>query len=246
MRKIITAGGRVTGVATDEGEYHALVVVNAGGPWSYLVADMAEATLPTGAIGHVYLTTRADEQHPVDRLSPAIRNRHLRIYSRPESGGLIVGMYEADPLLFDASTLPDDFDMSAMKAARDDLRVAMLIHAAGQRFAWINERTPMTVTAGIMTFTPDGKPFCGKLPDLEGLFHCAGFSGHGIVQSPTIGVIMAELILDDKTKYDVAAIEADRYFDMPGYQDRDEIDKKCQSMSGSYYGRVEGKSAGAS
>ena len=133
-----------------------------------------------------------------------------------------------------------------MKAARDDLRVAILIHSAGQRFPWINERTPMTVTTGIMTFTPDGKPFCGVMPNLAGLFHCAGFSGHGIVQSPTIGVIMADLILDGRTKYDVASIEADRYFDMPGYQDRDEINQKCQAMSGSYYGRVEGESAAAS
>ena len=243
VRKIITAGGRVTGVSTDEGEYHAPVVVNAGGPWSYLIADMADATLPTGAIGHVYLTTRPDEQNPVDRLSPGIRNRHLRIYSRPESGGLIVGMYEADPLLFDAAKLPDDFDMSAMKVARDDIRVAILIDAAGQRFPWINERTPMTITTGIMTFTPDGKPFCGVMPSLEGLFHCAGFSGHGIVQSPTIGVIMADLILEGQTKYDVASIEADRFFDMPGYRDREEINEKCQAMSSSYYGRVEGKSA---
>jgi 4-methylaminobutanoate oxidase (formaldehyde-forming) len=135
------------------------------------------------------LTTRPDSDHPVDRLSPAIRDRQNRIYSRPESGGLIVGTYEAEPVEYDTENLRDDFDMSAMKAARDDLNVAMLIQATQQRFPWINERTPMTITKGIMTFTPDGKPFCGKMPAIEGLYHCAGFSGHGIVQSPTIGLI---------------------------------------------------------
>ena len=27
----------------------------------------------------------------------------------------------------------------------------------------------MTITTGIMTFTPDAKSLCGKLPDLDGL-----------------------------------------------------------------------------
>jgi glycine/D-amino acid oxidase-like deaminating enzyme len=143
------------------------------------------------------------------------------------------------------STLPPDFDMSSMKARRDDLHLAMLIHAAQQRFPWLNERTPMHVTTGIMTFTPDGLPFCGQLPDHEGLFYCTGFSGHGIVQSPAIGVIMSELILDGQSSYDIASIEADRYWEVPGFQDRAEIQQRCYKMQGSYYGRVEGKTAAA-
>lgn len=240
VEKVLIEGGRALGVRAADGEVHAPVVVNAGGPWSYLVADLAETTLPTAAIGHLYLTTRPDPDHPVDRLSPAIRDRHLRIYARPEGGGLIVGTYEAEPMEYDMEALPPDFDMSAMKAARNDLSLAMLLHAAGQRYPWLSEKTPMTITKGIMTFTPDGKPFCGKLPDIDGLYHCAGFSGHGIVQSPTIGVIMADLICDGKTSYDIEAIEADRYFDVPGYQERAQIKRKCAAMYAGYYGRVEG------
>ena len=121
--------------------------------------------------------------------------------------------------------------------------MAILLDAAGQRFPWINERTPLTITAGIMTFTPDGKPLCGKLSDVEGLYHCTGFSGHGIVQSPAIGRIMAELILDGTCRYDLKSIEADRYFDLPGFQHRPEIKERCRKMYSSYYGRVEGSAA---
>src|SRR6185295_9128230 len=55
---ILLENGRVKGVRTADGEYHAPVVVNAGGPWSYLNAELADAVLPTAAIGHYYLTTR--------------------------------------------------------------------------------------------------------------------------------------------------------------------------------------------
>ncbi|MCA9184554.1 MAG: FAD-binding oxidoreductase, partial [Planctomycetales bacterium] len=244
VMRIDVANGQVQGVQTVDGLYQAPVVINAGGPWSYLLAELANTPLSTAAIGHYYLTTRPDPEHPVDRLSPAVRDRHLRIYTRPESGGLIVGMYEAEPQVVDMSGLPANFDMSAMKVARDNLHVAYLLDAAHQRFPWITERTPMTITTGIMTFTPDGHPFCGTMPNVQGLFYCSGFSGHGIVQSPTIGKIMAELVLDGKSSYDIRHIDADRYWDLPGYQERQDVSQKCLTMAGNYYGRVEGKSAG--
>jgi 4-methylaminobutanoate oxidase (formaldehyde-forming) len=239
VNEILLDDSRVRGVKALGVEYHAPIVVNAGGPWSYLNAELADAILPTAAIGHYYLTTRPDPAHPVDRLSPAVRDRHLRLYTRPESGGLIVGIYDPEPELHDMRRLPVDFDMSRMKAARDSIQVARLLEAAAARFSWINERTPMSITTGIMTFTPDAKPFCGKMPDVDGLYHCAGFSGHGIVQSPSIGLIMSQLILDARSTYDIQSIEADRYFDVPGYINRVEIEDKCVRMAGNYYGTIE-------
>jgi glycine/D-amino acid oxidase-like deaminating enzyme len=239
VTEILVDAGEVQGVRTPAGEFHAPVVLNAGGPWSYLNAELAESVLPTAAIGHYYLTTKPNPDHPVDRLSPAVRDRHYRLYTRPESGGLIVGIYDSEPDLHNMRVLPRDFDMSRMKAARDSLQVARLIEAANARFPWIDERTPMTITTGIMTFTPDARPFCGEMPNLKGLFHASGFSGHGIVQSPAIGLIMSQLILDGASTYDTASIEADRYFDMPGYVQRVEIEEKCVDMAGNYYGKVE-------
>jgi 4-methylaminobutanoate oxidase (formaldehyde-forming) len=239
IERIVVRGGRVEGVATSRGEFHAPVVVNATGPWSYIVAEKGDVSLPTAALGHYYLTTKPLADIPVDRRSPAVRDREHRIYSRPESGGLIVGMYEAEPDRYDMAKLGADFDMSAMRVARDKLNVALLIDAAGKRFPWITGRTPMTITTGIMTFTPDGKPLCGAQPDVEGLFHCAGFCGHGIVQSPVIGSIMADLIIDGRTKYAIAEIEADRFFDMPEYRDRARVERACYETYSGYYGRIE-------
>jgi glycine/D-amino acid oxidase-like deaminating enzyme len=241
VESVIIEGGKAKGVQTVDGLVSAPVIVNAAGPWSYLLAELSETVLPTAALGHCYLTTRPNDTQPVDRFSPAVRDRHLRLYTRPESGGLIVGMYAEETVEFDMEKLSVEFDMSAMKTRFDDIHVATLLYAAQQRFPWINERTPMTITTGIMTFTPDGKPFCGKVQDIEGLYHCSGFCGHGIVQSPTIGVIMADLIQNDQTDYDIKAIEADRYFDLPGFQDRGEIKEKCYQMHAGYYGHVEGK-----
>ncbi|MFV2067397.1 MAG: NAD(P)/FAD-dependent oxidoreductase [Pirellulales bacterium] len=240
--RLLVEGGAARGVATSQGDFHAAVVVNAGGPWSMLLAETAGVRVPAAAIGHCYLTTTPDGDHPVDRLSPSVRDRHLRIYARPEAGGLIVGMYGEEPPVHDMARLPADFDMATMKSPHDSLDVALLLEAAAQRFPWIGPRTPMHVTTGIMTFTPDAKPLCGKMSNIDGLFHCTGFSGHGIVQSPTIGVIMADLIVDGQSDYDIAAIEADRFHARCDLIDRQQIDAACRTMAGNYYGAVEGKS----
>ena len=53
---------------------------------------------------------------------------------------------------------------------------------------------------------------------------------------------MADLILNGQTDYDIEAIEADRYHDVAGFQDRNDITAKCYQMQSDYYGRVEGGS----
>lgn len=238
MESLLRSEGKVSGIRAGGQDFYAPVVVNASGPWSYLTAERCETRLPTAAIGHCYLTTQPIDDVPVDRHSPAIRDRGNRIYSRPEAGGLIVGCYEAEPPQYEMAALDDDFDMSQMRAARNDIHVATLIDAARKRFPFINERSPMTLTVGIMTFTPDGRPFCGRMPDIEGLYHCSGFCGHGIVQSPTIGKIMAELIVDGSSTYDISEIEADRLFEESELLDRPTVEKRCLETAASYYGAV--------
>lgn len=230
--------GRVQGVTAAGVRYDTPVVVNCTGPWSYLVAELAETRLPTAAIAHVYLCTLPQVDVPIDRHSPAVRDRENRIYARPEAGGLIVGTYEAEPVLYDMETLPVDFDMSMMHPRRDDLTLATLIDSAARRFSFIDQRTPMTVTQGLMTFTPDGRPFCGTEREIAGLFHASGFCGHGIVQSPTIGRIMADLIVDGQTTYDLAQIEADRFADVAELTSRDEVKARCRRSYADYYGKV--------
>ncbi|MGD9645795.1 MAG: NAD(P)/FAD-dependent oxidoreductase, partial [Pirellulales bacterium] len=238
VERAIVEGGRVQGVVADGVEYRAPVVVNCTGPWSYLVAERSATRLATAAIGHYYLTTAPSQDVPVDRHSPAVRDRQNRIYTRPEAGGLLVGMYEAEPVEYDMERLPDDFDMSQMRSRRDELNVALLIDAASRRFPFINERTPMSITTGIMTFTPDGQPCCGASGEIEGLFHCAGFCGHGIVQSPAIGLVMSQLILDGKSPYDVQALAADRFDDVPELTARPAVKAACYRTYAEYYGKV--------
>ena len=44
------------------------------------------------------------------------------------------------------------------------------------------------------------QPILGRIPHVNGLLACAGFSGHGLMHGPAAGMLMAEEILDGRAK----------------------------------------------
>jgi sarcosine oxidase subunit beta len=48
---------------------------------------------------------------------------------------------------------------------------------------------------GYYDTTPDGHPFLGAVKGLDGYYQAAGFSGHGYMLSPSVGRVMAEIVL---------------------------------------------------
>ena len=235
VEDIMMSGGRVKGVQTAGASFFAPVVVNAAGPWSYLVAELTQTPMATATLGHYYLVT---EPVPGVQISPtdaAIRDRANRIYSRPEMGGLLVGSYEQEPVEYSMEALPEDFQMSEIRIKRDNLNVALLIEAASRRFPFINERTPMSVTTGIMTFTPDGHALCGPVHDVEGLYYCTGFNGRGVFQSTSVGFLLADIICKGRSRYQMGHLDADRFSGEPWLGDRESIRTRCCDRYANHY-----------
>ena len=50
--------------------------------------------------------------------------------------------------------------------------------------------------AGLYEMSPDAHGIVGWAPGVAGLLLCNGFSGHGIMHSPIVGELVAEIILD--------------------------------------------------
>jgi glycine/D-amino acid oxidase-like deaminating enzyme len=241
VEEIVVEGGKVSGCRAGGQMFSAPVVVNAGGPWSYLIADLAEQRLPTAGVGHCYITFGPDPNILIDPDSPTLRDRENLIYSRPtREGALHVGIYETEPVSYDMEALPADFRMAKMQTPRDHPTIRALLAAAQRRFPFIRDDTPLRITTGIMSWTPDGNALCGPMPDVDGMFHCAGFCGHGVMQSAGIGVVMAELILDGTCRYDMAQLEADRFFDLPEFMDRARVKERCAQTYAEVYSKIEG------
>ena len=68
--------------------------------------------------------------------------------------------------------------------------------AAMERLPLLAESAIAHEWAGLYEVTPDHQPIIGRLPALENLYACTGFSGHGLMHGPAAGLVVAEEILD--------------------------------------------------
>ena len=60
--------------------------------------------------------------------------------------------------------------------------------------------------------TPDDHPIIGAVPEVEGLFVAAGFSGHGFMQSAAVGACVAELLTDGVSRtVDIGDFSIERF-----------------------------------
>jgi sarcosine oxidase subunit beta len=62
--------------------------------------------------------------------------------------------------------------------------------------------------SGFYEMTPDGHALLGER---NGIYYATGASGHGVMHSPALGQLLAELILDGKTSIDITALRPDRF-----------------------------------
>ena len=84
-----------------------------------------------------------------------------------------------------------------------------------KRIPGIEDAEYFTGYAGLYTSTPDLHPVMDRVDGIDGLYICTGFSGHGFKLSPAVGIVMAELILDNldsrETSIDISSLRMSRF-----------------------------------
>jgi sarcosine oxidase subunit beta len=176
-------GGAIRGVRTDAGTIATSRVVIAAGAWSAAIGNMAGVKLPIEPIRRQIAVT-----NPVPNLRadfPFIIDFSKSLYFHREGAGILSGMSNHDE--------PAGFDTRVDEAWR-------LNHfeQAIERLPLLGDAEIMAEWAGLYEVTPDDQPILGKMPQVDGLFVCAGFSGHGLMHGPAAGLLMAEEILDGR------------------------------------------------
>ena len=119
-------------------------------------------------------------------------------YFRGEGPGVLMGM-------------SDPGEPSSVHTHVDYGFVERVIDAAIHRAPILEEAEILRGWGGLYAITPDDNPIIGPLPGAEGLYCAIGFSGHGFQQAPTVGRILAELILDGRTGFDLEPFAHDRF-----------------------------------
>ena len=207
---VLTTAGRVIGVQTNAGALTAGSVIDACGVWAALFFARAGFPLPMAPVRSHYWIADPDTtyggEHPVTVMPD------IAAYTRPDVGGLLLGVQERQSATFDARDLPDDpaaFSPTAgedhwdiLADAFDDI-MALFPGVASAQFS--------TYIAGLSSYTPDGKMILGAVPGVSGFYAAAGMCGSGITLSAGVGNIVADLVLGHDPVMDISPFRPDRF-----------------------------------
>jgi glycine/D-amino acid oxidase-like deaminating enzyme len=203
---VTSADGAVTGVVTDRGEIRSRVVIDAAGAWTRLVGRRAGAEIGTIAMRHQLLITQ-----PIDGVHAALpitRVIDSKVYIRPADGGLMLGGYEAQPLVPDMSAVPSGFSIDDLQL---DLSVLhRLADAILDQFPVFRDIAVKEHRGGLPTMTADGEHVVGPWPGLRGFFIAGGCCVGGLSISPILGELLAEWIVSGSPRIDLSAMSPGR------------------------------------
>jgi sarcosine oxidase subunit beta len=188
---------RVTAVQTPLGEVQTQALVNAAGPFAANIARMHGLDLPIVPLRRQMLVTTPIAEVPVD--FPFVIDFATGLYFHREGPGILTGM--ANP---DQPPGPDE---------RVDLAWEQVhLEAAVRRFPLLEQAGLTRHWAGLYEMTPDAHPLIGRLGSIDNVYIVAGFSGHGFMQGPIAGKLLAEVILDGhSSSMDISALDPDRF-----------------------------------
>jgi len=226
---ITVEDGRVHEVQTTAGPIRTETVVNAAGIWAHEVGRMVGVTIPVVPVRHQYLTTKPIEGvHP---RMPVTRDPDLLDYFREEVGGLVVGGWERNPVVWGLDGIPSDFNNRLLPP--DWEQFAPLMENAVRRIPALAHAEVVRLVHGPEAFTPDGEFILGEAPEVRGFFVAAGFCAHGIAGAGGAGRILANWIVDGDPGLDLWHMDLRRFGAQ--YRSRRLTAERAREIYGTYY-----------
>jgi glycine/D-amino acid oxidase-like deaminating enzyme len=204
VQAILRSNDRVVGVETNEGRIESRCVVLTTGPWTAALAKTMGLDLPVSP---------CRTQVALFRRPPNFGRRvatHVDfvqgIYFKPTHGDMIhIGSVQGEEI--DDQVDPDHYN----EAASGDW-LPLMRQRLTRRYPGMYKGYGRGGFGALYAITPDWHPILDRLPGLQGGYCAVGFSGHGFKMAPTVGQLMAELIVDQKTStFDIAPLRASRF-----------------------------------
>jgi sarcosine oxidase, subunit beta len=174
----------------------APVVVNAGGAWAGTLAALFGDEIDLGLKASMMIVT--------ERLAPllgpvvSVVGRALS-FKQSDQGTLVIG-----------GGLQGAADLDRQSSSVDFVTLAKGARAAVDLFPMVGDVRIARSWTGIEAKTRDLLPVIGASPNVPGLFHVFGFSGHGFQLVPVVGAILRDLIVQGRTERQIAAFAPER------------------------------------
>ena len=227
--------GKVAAVQIEDGEILCETIVNCAGQWANELGKMAGVTVPLISVEHQYLITEKIAGVTPDL--PTLRDPDKLTYWKEDVGGLVMGGYEPNPLVWPSGAgssggqIPEDFIFQLLPENYEHFEQLMLPAV---------ERVPALENAGIRkfingpeSFTPDGNFILGEAPEVKNYFVGAGFNAFGIAAAGGAGKALSEWILAGEPPLDLWVVDIRRFSKI--HQNRDWVRNRTLELYGKHY-----------
>jgi sarcosine oxidase subunit beta len=218
--RVLTDGGRVTGVETSAGRIATPKVVIVAGAWAGSL--LTPLGLDYGLAPHRIQVSIFRWPAGFTQRHPAVIDAIHKAWWRPEGKaatliGVELGSRHADPEKFDESV--------------DEGYVANCRAALGARWPRLANATMRGGWAGMIMMSPDGRPIIDRLgPD--GLWGMLGDSGTSFKTSPAIGRCLAEWVVTGApSTVDLTPFRASRFAEGRPWVDDDNYGRERLTIS---------------
>lgn len=187
---------KVVAVGTSKGKIATGLVINAAGPYAAEIGKMAGIDIPVLPLKR-QITKTAPIAYIQDNF-PMVVDAHSGLYMHKESGGLLMGFADA--------TVQPSYDTSVDAEYTDKI-----IEKALWRIPALETAELAASWAGLYETTPDHNAILGPVPEVKGFISANGFSGHGFMHAPAVGLLLAELIVEGKSEIDLTPLSITRF-----------------------------------
>ncbi len=196
-------------VHTEKGDIDCEVVVNACGYRVNEVGAMMGVHHPVVSMEHQYFVT---EDIPAiaqaDHRMPLLRCPISDYYCRQEKNGLLIGFYEQDCKTWGMDGIDPHFSNDLCP---DDLdRITDVLEGAFERMPALMEVGIKNVVNGPITYTIDGAPLVGPIPNKRNAFCIIGLRA-GLGEGGGHGWLLAQQIVHGEACYDTWVIDPRRF-----------------------------------
>jgi dimethylglycine dehydrogenase len=199
-------------VVTENGTISAEIVVNAAGQWGVEIGRMVGVSLPLVPIEHQYVITEAiPELKKLPREIPVTRDPERVFYIRQETDGLLIGIFEANPLPWGVQGIPPDFVQQLLPVRFEQIETYM--ESAIERIPVLGQVGFKKIVNGPDAYSPDGGCLMGPVPGVRNFFVLAGFSCFGIANSGGAGRFCAEWIVNGLPSVEMGEYDVRRFGD---------------------------------
>ncbi|SMY07515.1 GcvT family protein [Flavimaricola marinus] len=221
--------GVIKGIETEKGRIDCSVVIACCGQWTRAFAKTVGVNVPLVSVQHQYMITEKIDGVTPDL--PTLRDPDRLTYYKEDVGGLVMGGYEPNPIMWAENGIPKGFHYSLLDSDYEHFEPMMEL-ALG--------RVPALETAGVKelvngpeSFTPDGNFILGEAPELRNFYVGAGFNAYGIAAGGGAGMALAEWVAKGEPPYDLWSVDI-RRFGRPHF-DTDWVRARTYEAYGKHY-----------